>query len=335
MIGVAGSMIGGGGWGACEDGGMAPSEQLGFAQMPRRLFRATPTRLLSWLDCPRRYRFTYLERPAPSKGPPWAHNSLGASVHTALAGWWRLPPEARTVSEAGALLDRAWLTDGYRDAAQARAWQDRGRQMVEEYVAGLDPAAEPLGVERTVALTTPALALSGRVDRIDERLAEPAGDPEEDPAGDPEEDRDTAADPVGGTELVIVDYKSGRYRPDADDARSSLALAVYAAAASRTLRRRCARVELHHLPTGSVARWRHAREGLQRHLDRADAIGREAAAAQERFAEVSDDPGAVDRMFPPEPGPLCRWCDFAAHCPQGRAAYPTNRPWDGLDPSVG
>ena len=69
--------------------------------MPRRLYPCTPTRLATWLDCPRRYRMTYLDRPPPVKGPPWAHNSLGASIHNALAGWWRLPPAERTVAAAG------------------------------------------------------------------------------------------------------------------------------------------------------------------------------------------------------------------------------------------
>jgi putative RecB family exonuclease len=56
-----------------------------------RLFSCTPSRLTAWVDCPRRYRMTYVDKPRPKGGPPWAHNSLGASVHSALAGWWRLP----------------------------------------------------------------------------------------------------------------------------------------------------------------------------------------------------------------------------------------------------
>ena len=145
-------------------------QQLGFEAMPKRLFRATPTRLLSWLDCPRRYRFTYLDRPTPPKGAPWAHNSVGAGVHTAFASWWRLPAEQ---PDADRRRGRFWTasgsTKGSATTRTAPAGASARRRMVEDYVATLDPHDEPIGVERTVALTTPTLALSGRIDRIDER----------------------------------------------------------------------------------------------------------------------------------------------------------------------
>lgn len=51
-----------------------------------RLSACTSTRLTTWLGCPHRYRFTYLDRPQPPKGLPWAHNSLGSAVPLALAG---------------------------------------------------------------------------------------------------------------------------------------------------------------------------------------------------------------------------------------------------------
>ena len=111
-------------------------EQLGFEGMPRRLYTCTPTRLTSWLDCPRRYRMSYLDRPSPPKGPPWAHNSLGASVHNALAGWWRLPLAQRTVDGRrdllGPRLDQRRLRRRARSRrAIARApspwWRLRGR----------------------------------------------------------------------------------------------------------------------------------------------------------------------------------------------------------------
>ena len=148
-------------------------EQLGFEGMPRRLYTCTPTRLSSWLDCPRRYRMTYLDRPAPPKGPPWAHNSLGASIHNALAGWWRLPRSQRTVAAAGTLVDRGWINEGFADETQSVRQRERAIAMVEGYVAGLDPADEPLGVERTVATRTDKIAVSGRIDRLDARPAPP------------------------------------------------------------------------------------------------------------------------------------------------------------------
>ena len=143
-------------------------EQLGLAGMPQRLYRCTPTRLAAWLDCPRRYRMTYLDRPAPRKGPPWAHNSLGASVHNALAGWWRLPLGGRSVTAAGDLLDRGWIEEGFADQAQSTAVRRRARRMVEHYVAaGSGPRSGRSGADG--GYRTDRIAVSGRIDRLDER----------------------------------------------------------------------------------------------------------------------------------------------------------------------
>lgn len=271
------------------------SDQLPLDGMPRRLYSCTPSRLNTWLDCPRRYRFAYLDRPSPPKGPPWAHNSLGASVHNALAGWWREPYRRRTPVAAGTLLTKGWITEGYRDAEQSVAQLARAREMVSGYVSTLDPADEPVGVERTVGTRTRVIAVSGRIDRLDRR----------------------------GDELVVVDYKTGRRPLTSDDARSSLALALYAVAASRMLRLPARKVELHHLPTGEIVEWEHSDESLQRHLRRAEDVAVEASAADEAYR-------AGKRDFPPAPGSLCSWCDFRRHCPEGRAAAPERRSWDAL-----
>jgi len=281
-------------------------EQLGFEGMPRRLYPCTPTRLSAWLGCPRRYRMTYLDRPPPPKGPPWAHNSLGASVHNALAGWWRLPLAQRTVAAAGSLLDRGWITEGFADETQSAQYRERAIGWVEGYVAGLDPADEPIGIERTVATRTDAIAVSGRIDRLDSRLGDPAG-----------------------PELVVVDYKTGRHLLTVDDARSSMPLALYALAAGRVLRRPCHRVELHHLPTGAVLVWSHTDESLARHLARAEGIAEECAAADERM-KAGLPASAWDEVFPPRPSTSCGWCDYLRHCPEGAAAAVPRRPWDGL-----
>jgi RecB family exonuclease len=288
---------GGGSIEGMRDVGVAEG-QLGLFPEPTRLFACTPSRLGAFEDCPRRYRFTYVDRPTPAKGPPWAHNSLGASVHSALRGWFDLPHSRRSPSAVDSLLRATWVREGYRDEEQERQAYGRARQWLRTYLDRLEPTFEPLGVERTVAARTATLALSGRADRIDD---------------------------VDG-QLVIVDYKTGRTGLGTDDARSSRALALYAFAAARVFRRPCRRVELHHLPTGTVAAHEHTDESLARHLRRAEETATDAMVAV-KAVKAGADP---DAAFPAKPGAICGWCDFRRSCPVG-ATRQGNDPWAGLD----
>lgn len=246
---------------------------------------------------------TYLDSPPPQKGPPWAHNTLGAAVHNALRDWYALPVEGRTADSIASLIRAHWRDDGFRDEVQSFETLNRAISWLQAYVTGLDPAVQPRGVERTVATTTEHLALAGRVDRIDERDGE----------------------------LVIVDYKTGRSKLTDDDAATSLALAIYAVAAARTLRMPCVQVELHHLPTGEVLRHRHSSESLVRHLGRADSIGQEAAAAGREFRTGSLDGDRLDAVFPPSPSRLCGYCDFLERCPAGSATAQRAVSWIAVE----
>src|ERR671930_896787 len=144
-------------------------EQLALAAMPRRLFACTPSRLAAF-DCPRRYRMTYLDRPTPARGAPWAHNTLGAVIHVALHRWWLLRRRDRTPGNGSLLVERNWQSDGFRDEQHSASWRRRAAQWVEQYLASdVDPYDEPVGVERTVATSTHRLSGSGRGDRIVDR----------------------------------------------------------------------------------------------------------------------------------------------------------------------
>lgn len=192
------------------------------------------------------------------------------------------------------MLKACWVSEGYRDDAQRAAVFRRALGWLERYVQGDDePDRDPVGIERTVAAKTGTLALSGRVDRIDER----------------------------GDDLVIVDYKTGR-GVTSDDARGSLALAIYAYATERVMRRRCRRVELHHLPSGSVVSHEHSPDSLARHLRRAEETANDAMAAAEELAAGRP----ADEAFPTAIGTLCGWCDFRGSCPGG-AEIPAREPW--------
>jgi putative RecB family exonuclease len=263
--------------------------------MPRKLIRVTPARLTVWMDCPRRYRMTYLDRPTPPRGGPWAHNTIGAVVHNALRSFFDLPVSCRTPEAAAALVGRHWKDDGFIDSRQAATYRDRAGSWVADYVADLDVDIEPVGLERWVSAPAGTIIAEGRVDRIDER----------------------------GGELVIVDYKTGRHGLTTDDARGSHALALYVIAARRTLRRPCTRVELHHLPTGSVAAWEHTEESLARHRARAEETAEEIQLAKDTL----DAGGDPEVLFPTRVGQHCAWCDFRRSCPDGEAAVPAAQPW--------
>lgn len=274
-----------------------PSQQ-SLPGMPERLLVCTPSKLGAYEDCPRRYRYAYLDRPPPAKGPPWAHNSLGASVHTALRNWYDLPPARRGPSALPGLLKATWVRDGYRDVDQERQVWRRALAWLESYAGSLP--AEPLGVERVVAARTSVIAFSGRADRIDAR-----------------------------PEVTIVDYKTGRAEPGEQDARGSAALALYAFAAERVFRRPCRRVELHHLPTGTVAAAELTGEAVARQVRRAEQTATDIRAA-ERAVAAGGDP---DEAFPATPGTICGWCDYRRACPAGRAR-PGHQPWAAVESIV-
>lgn len=283
------------------------TDQPTLSGMPKKLFSCTPSRLAAF-DCPRRYRFTYIDRPTPVRGASWAHNTVGSVAHLALASWWSLPLVQRTPDAGAQAVVRNWTTAGFRDEEQSARHRAITAGWVRRYLQDVDPAREPVGVERTVGAPVGRLAISGRIDRVDLRTLGGQTTLDDSP------------------ELVIVDYKTGRRGISDHEARSSLALALYVLAARRTLRRGCTRVELHHLPTGHVAGFTHTDESLTRHVTRAEATADDIQTATDTLESGAD----ADDVFPAAPGPGCSWCDFRAHCAQGRESSTAIEPWAGL-----
>lgn len=285
-------------------------EQLGFdfgVEQPVRLTKVSPARLSTFEDCPRRYRMAYLDRPTPQRTGPWAHSTLGAVVHNALRALFDLPVIKRVPQRAVALVAEFWKDAGFADADQAARYRARAKGWVADYVEEHDVSDDPVGLERWVSAPVtlapgerPAMIIEGRADRIDQRDGE----------------------------LVIVDYKTGRREPDEYEARASQALAMYAVAANRTLRLPCTKVELHHLPTGTVAAAEHDDRSLRRHLERAEQTAGDLRLATDTLEAGGDG----DVLFPAQPDRRCAWCDFRPSCAVGKEAGPAMQPWDLLAP---
>lgn len=276
-----------------------PAEQTTFAGMPTPLYTGSPSKLLAWLDCPRRYRMQYLDRPRPQARPQRAHTSVGIATHNVLRDFWDLPVSQRTPAGVAELVRSSWIDVGFRDPEQSMAWRLRVRDLVTEYLRHSDRDNQPVGIERSVSLKTDEIAVTGRIDRLDDRDGE----------------------------LVVVDYKTGRQVPTDDDARTSLPLALYAVAVARMFRRPCLRVELHHVPSGTVASHVHTEESLARKVAEAESIASDLRRADADFKDV----GVESTRFAPRTSPLCSWCDFRAHCPEGQQQGPEKSDWAGLE----
>lgn len=277
----------------------------------------SPSSLGRWLDCPRRYRLQDVERHPVTVS--WAHFSLGNAVHAALRDWVDLAPHERTVDAVVGLLAQHWRSDGFRDAAQSADVLALTSQSLARYVESTPVAGEPHSRERTVSFRTTHGAITGRLDRLDVR-----------------QDAD-------GEHLVVVDYKTGRRPPHEDEARTSMALAIYVAGVRRMLKSRCFRVELHHVPTGTVIAHDHDDASLERQWARVDAITAEVVQAVHvaRSLRAAVEAGEVDAithmdvLFPAHPGPLCAWCPMHPICPEGQTMGPMVQPWAGVLPEDG
>lgn len=267
-----------------------------------QLIAVSPTKASTWLDCRHRFRRQYVDRvPVPQR---WAHQSLGLSIHAALRDWFDLDASQRTRDALQGLMHRSWMATGYRTPEQSEQWKHRAVAMTWAYLQGEGGRSEPHSRERSLGARTESITLSGRIDRLDV---------DDD---DPQRHR-----------LTVVDYKTGRSIPTADDARSSMALAAYAVCVQQSLRRPATRVQLHHVPTGTIVEWQHSEATLQRHLDRLDRIGVEFAAAQQA---VTSGDATPDEVFTPSPGPLCGWCDHQETCAIGSQAAVPKQTWAGL-----
>lgn len=277
------------------------AEQTTFAGMPTPLYSGSPSRLLAWLDCPRRYRMQYLDRPRPQARAQRAHTSVGIATHNVLRDFWDLPAGERTPAGVAELVRTSWIDVGFRDPEQSATWRLRVRDAITEYLRRSDRERQPVGIERSVSLKTDEIAVTGRVDRLDDRDGE----------------------------LVVVDYKTGRQVPTDDDARTSLPLALYAVASSRMFRRPCHRVELHHVPSGTVAVHEHTDESLARKVAEAESIASDLRRADAEFKEL----GVESARFEPRTSAICTWCDFRAHCPEGQRMGPEKSDWAGLEPA--
>jgi RecB family exonuclease len=180
-----------------------------------RKFTLSPTKLRTFYTCPAKYRLEYVDRLGKFYRKPRAGFSFGATLHNVLeelqarGDLATLPVETLTAS-----LEEKWLSQGYESPQQEAAykleavrilesWHEEALRAAMKAPPDAPPAPKTLFTEKTLSLDlSETIALSGRVDRIDEH-------------------HDGA--------LEIVDYKSGRESVAPEDVQGALAMGIYQA----------------------------------------------------------------------------------------------------------
>ena len=194
------------------------------------LFELNPSKLQCYLDCPKQYRFRYIDKRPERRA--FGPSALGRSVHKALRDFYAMEPDERTIDNLLRALRRAWDGIGYRSAKEAEDAFSRAEDMLRRYHAGTNPQdVRVVAMESKFsrAFSSNGVLVTGRVDRIDN---------------------------VNG-EYVIVDYKTGRFGSDDIVLNESLPLSLYAIAVSAVMGRDVSRIAVEHLPTGRRAEtWR-------------------------------------------------------------------------------
>ncbi|MER3413766.1 MAG: hypothetical protein C4341_05925 [Armatimonadota bacterium] len=238
----------------------------------------SPTRLTTYLACPVKYRWTFVDpRGKVFQRAKWYY-SFGTSLHRALEELYKGARSGVPVlAEAVERLEENWVSAGYSSPDEAEEALGEGRSIITSFVeAEVERAreVEVLDVERRIQLDMGEYILVGVLDRIN-RL-----------------DEET---------IEIVDYKSLRDRTTEDDVRFDVAMNVYQILVRSVFPAKRYLSTIIALQTG---------EATSVEITEHDVAQFQAALDDLTTEILNCEFGEIE----PRPKPICRSCDFLRLC---------------------
>ncbi|MBS1702381.1 MAG: PD-(D/E)XK nuclease family protein [Armatimonadetes bacterium] len=172
--------------------------------MPRRKPTLSPSRITTYLACPMKYLWTYVDSRGKWYLKAKSYYSFGSTLHKVLERFHDSGDTGvTTVGDALKVYEESWIDAGYASPEEMQEAYGEGREIVANVIEEelkRDPGVKTVAVEKFLRADLGPFVLIGRVDRIDQH--------------------------PDGT-LEIVDYKSGRWTVTNEDVESDLAMACY------------------------------------------------------------------------------------------------------------
>jgi putative RecB family exonuclease len=245
-----------------------------------RKLSLSPTRIATYLACLTMYKYDYIDKIGKFYHKSRAGNSFGATLHQALQQFHEAGGAAfENADDLGARALAAWRPAGFVDAAEELAHKELAIEVLKEYHVQAVQRVESTRVfasEKMLKFDMGPFFLTGRVDRIDEHLADGA--------------------------VEIIDYKSGRLEITEEHVRDALAMSIYQLLAKKLYPERRVFATIVALRSGHSASFELSSDQLEVWEDDIREIGRQI---------VEKDWDSVRPVYLPD---ICPTCDFLSRC---------------------
>jgi putative RecB family exonuclease len=226
------------------------------------------------------YRYDYYDKIGKFYHKSRAGNSFGATLHQALQGFHEAGGvEVESADVLAARATDAWRSYGFANSKEEDEYRHLAGELLLKYHSGAMARAGQTRLflsEKTIKLDLNEFDLTGRVDRVDEHVAD-------------------------GT-LEIIDYKSGRAAVTADDVENALAMCVYQLILKRSYPERRVMASIHALRSGEVATVELTADQLNRWENDIKEIGQRI---------IATDWESIEPNYLPD---ICPTCDFLKLC---------------------
>lgn len=178
--------------------------KLGYNQDVARKPTLSPTKISTYLACPTKYMWTYIDPKGRMYMRAKSYFSFGTTLHNVLQRFHDSgDADVTNFKEVEAAYEESWIDAGFSSAEEMAEAFGEGREILERYVQEhfqRASEAKTLFVEKQFRLDLGDFALIGRIDRVDEH--------------------------PDGT-LEVLDYKSGRPDVNVADVADDLAMSTY------------------------------------------------------------------------------------------------------------